>query len=492
MTIPYIGGADDVINPAVGNIASAIEQIVQPYKRTEIALRGAIAEHPELAQKLTDMEFMSPGSTGSLFGPNAGSYFSSLRPSNDAIIEKTVTPFIEKALKSPDIASFVGASRATEGKATPGTIEEDKYKGRIAKATAEAVEASPDLMGAATVRKATGLPVGTYAEQQVKANTAATAAKIIATEKPDILITKLLKGVTGEEGGYTPGELNAIFSQPMGKALDFQLRAKLADEANATREGIAKMKIGQDDAKREDAIRKLLVYNALLESRTTGYSTPAAFLALNLGPDNPLVQEFGGVTPDQLVQAQLARGTTQRQFNEKGSIAAIGGIRSLMGLFLKAKANDADSNELAGIVSAMQAAGNPYGINVLYDEKNGLRALNPDGTIIKPENTVTSVGPGSGTRTATPNTPPSPTKVGGGGAAGAGSRTSVSVSGPPKSLSDAATTALGILDQMQAGQDPRSRAAAKRKFSDDLRERAGKSRAAKAVYDELKAKGLVE
>jgi len=491
MTIPMLQGADDVIGPALSNIAGAVQGIVQPYKRIEQALKGAIAEHPELATKLADMEFKTPGSTEKLFGPNAGRFFENMRPSNDAIIEKTVTPFIEKALRSPDIAQFVGVSQATGGKGTPGSVEEDKYKGRVAKATTEAIESDPALALGAVTKKATGQGVGAFQEQQVRATTAMTAAKIIATEKPDIIIGKLLKGVTGQEGGYTPGELNAIFSQPMGRALDLQLRAKLAGEANDTREALAKMKVGQDDAKREDAIRKLLVYNALLEARTTGYSTPAAFLALNLGADNPLVSEFGGVTPEQVVQAQLARRTTQRQFDEKGSVAAIGGIRSLMGLYLKAKANDEPPNVLAGIVTAMQAAGNPYGINVLYDEKNGLRALNPDGTIINPENTVSSVGPSNAPRTATPNTPPNAATVGGGGKAG-GSRTSVSVSAPAGSLSQAAATALGVLDEMQKGQDPRSRTAAKSKFATDLRERAKKSKAAKAVLDELIAKKIIQ
>lgn len=114
----YQPGWGDALAQALPALASNVRKIINPHAEMEDALRQRIAEDPTVLQRLAEAEANSPGSIGSVFGPNVGEYAKSLGMSPQQILQRDIAQAGTETLKNPKARAEAGASAT--GSLRPG------------------------------------------------------------------------------------------------------------------------------------------------------------------------------------------------------------------------------------------------------------------------------------------------------------------------------------------------------------------------------------
>lgn len=306
---------------ALEQISNAVANIVQPYKAQEQALRIAMTRDPSLAQKLTDLEAINPGSIEKFAGPNAGKYFSALDSTPETKARIAERPATEVALSEPENLKY-GATKEALG-ATPGEVAQSGLKEGLAKKGVEVLETMPDVALSGGIKQVTGLTAGKNASDQQLKRRADSVQK--ALQLPN-LQQEYVNLVTGKESKLTWLDMSAIADDPAAKHLLIPFIETM--RTNRYLQGLKAAEIrayiGQGDN-----MNKLWLGKAIDMVAKSGKGTTGAFLKL-WGADQELIDSVGGYTPQQLQEAIEAQDLISSQSDVKGLRGAIDANQKLL------------------------------------------------------------------------------------------------------------------------------------------------------------------
>lgn len=223
MGISYIPGNEQLLAPAFEKIAEGVANVLQPNKRFQDAVLGAIVQNPGLIQEFANFEASAPGTLNKL---GIGG-LAAVPPSPDAEFQAKNRGKI-----------VAGKEGALEAETLKNNLDAERIRGAFK------LLSSPDADGVArdaalklitgqtqdertiSAERAKQAPIETEAmrtETDLKAQQAALASKGLAaaqrilSEGPDVSLTKFMNGE------YEPDELLAIASTPFWNVIQAQM-----------------------------------------------------------------------------------------------------------------------------------------------------------------------------------------------------------------------------------------------------------------------------
>lgn len=90
MTLPYIPGWGDMLKQNLPQLGSAIQDIITPDKKFQVALRQELAKNPELIGKMATIAKDNPEGLNSVFGENVAGFFSQLNETPQAQLQRQI------------------------------------------------------------------------------------------------------------------------------------------------------------------------------------------------------------------------------------------------------------------------------------------------------------------------------------------------------------------------------------------------------------------
>lgn len=288
-------------NKAIEQISNAVAGIIQPYKEQELALRFAMSKDPDLAQKLADLEAVSPGSIRGMAGPNAEQYFKGVDPSVGAKTRIGTRGAVENAIADPDTQRFI-ASKVT-AEAAPGAIQQDKFTGALAAASTQALAEDPNLAGAGTSRKITGALPDKVSQAMSNANAMKYKPQVDALVQTGQLIPEFQKQLDGQPSMFTGEMLDAAFLSPYGKEL---LIPYIEQNKMARVRELASTRFALGDKSWQQSLDKIILTEALKVKANSSRDVRPGDLIKLFGGSEEMIAQYGGSTPEGLVAAQQA------------------------------------------------------------------------------------------------------------------------------------------------------------------------------------------
>jgi hypothetical protein len=147
MGISYIPGPEQLLAPAVDQIAKGVMKFLNPNRDLQFAVRGAMATNPELLQHMADIEGNNPGTMAKLgLGPIAD-IIGSVSQSAGALTEKALRPGAAGTATAQQ-----GAARST----AEMTTQKNQLNSDIIKKAGTIMGADPSISFDAALRTLTG------------------------------------------------------------------------------------------------------------------------------------------------------------------------------------------------------------------------------------------------------------------------------------------------------------------------------------------------
>lgn len=227
MGVSYLPGFEQQLAPAAAQLAAGLERFINPNAGFQRVAQAQILQNPQIAQQLADLEKLAPGFLQGLGLGGLSEHISAVPQSLDAMIAAGARPAVAEVLRDKSMVRE-GAIKTVTGQ-TSTQLDAGTLSKKFTELGMKALE-DPEV-AAFVGRKTLGYEPGAVAKDKFEASTLGTAAQMLA-EGVDINIKKFLNNE------YTPEQLTAIYSTPMGKALDAQLevymnniRAKAAKDS---------------------------------------------------------------------------------------------------------------------------------------------------------------------------------------------------------------------------------------------------------------------
>lgn len=420
MTSPLTGddGYRDVLGPnnaAINNIANAIANLIQPYKRQEIGLRRAISADPSLAQKLADLAALNPDAMRALAGPNAAKYFGGLDPSPETKARIATRPAVDAAINDPDTQRYIASQQATGlASGTPGNVQQDKLRGKLATEGVKTLDTNEDASTSAGLRAATGQSAGKFAQDQQLARRQNDITG--ALDVPDMR-NEWVKAVTGQPSKLTFRQVSALMDDPVQRSLLIPYIEQMR-----TQRFLAGMKAMDMRASlsQGDALDKMWLTKAIDVMTKTGKGTTAAILKIIGAPDR-IVANAGEYTDQQLQEAVDAFSLISQQNEGKGSAGATKANQTIL-----AGWDNYPDQVRASMVQLMNNNALSGNLPYYYTTDSDGKVVTVDMTSGKIIDGSTQVGGRAPTNSPETKLPPKPTKEssGGGGKASVRVKTS--------------------------------------------------------------------
>src|SRR5688572_26434419 len=143
MIIPMLPGVGDVVAQKLPGVVKAIQDIIDPNREFNQAMRMVFIQKPELMQKLVDVEAANPGTLRAFgFNERGTDLLSGMQESVEGLRARQTRPEVEEALRNPSTRRTAAAQQVTG--MTPGQQASDQLGEWFSQGGLELLQSDPE------------------------------------------------------------------------------------------------------------------------------------------------------------------------------------------------------------------------------------------------------------------------------------------------------------------------------------------------------------
>jgi hypothetical protein len=273
----YINPMND-LGPALSGLADTVATVIDPNFKFKQAMRNKLATDPDLIRQLSSVEDSAPGTLEAMgFGKQLTSIIRKAPIPEKDLIEKNTRPAVDKASKDPALAENRATQQVTN--LTPGGVKTDTFKGNVAQAGTDFINASPanaQTVGAVSTTGARPFELG----NETSGMEATASANAFLQKNPDVSMSQIAQGFIG--GKIPASVISGLYNIPSyGEGLKTIINYELENYRNEAYRAIGMAKTPTEF----DNATFRMMYSRWLPFATKIGSNPIAVINYMNNPD---------------------------------------------------------------------------------------------------------------------------------------------------------------------------------------------------------------